>query len=56
MMMPVAGPGLALGPICRGACGVPAGGGALFVLGTASVSSLGYEHDIGEPVVRAWNG
>ncbi|MGN8095985.1 MULTISPECIES: histidine phosphatase family protein [Methylobacterium] len=31
-------------------------GGALLVLGTASVSVLGYEHDRTEPVLRAWNG
>lgn len=30
--------------------------GALFVLDTASVSRLGYEHDLTEPVVRTWNG
>ncbi|MER8807170.1 histidine phosphatase family protein [Mesorhizobium australicum] len=29
--------------------------GALFVLDTASISVLGYEHDFGEPVVRRWN-
>jgi len=26
------------------------------VLGTASVSVLGYEHDRSEPVLRGWNG
>ena len=30
-------------------------GGALFVLDTASISVLGYEHDLSEPVVRKWN-
>ncbi|TPM28282.1 histidine phosphatase family protein [Mesorhizobium sp. B2-3-4] len=30
-------------------------GGALFVLDTASLSVLGYEHDLTEPVVRKWN-
>ena len=30
-------------------------GGAHFVLDTASISVLGYEHDLGEPVVRRWN-
>ncbi|TGT87135.1 MULTISPECIES: histidine phosphatase family protein [unclassified Mesorhizobium] len=29
--------------------------GALFVLDTASISVLGYEHDLTEPVVRKWN-
>ncbi|WP_322415386.1 histidine phosphatase family protein [Mesorhizobium huakuii] len=36
--------------------GLPPEGGALFVLDTASISVLGYEHDLGEPVVRKWNG
>lgn len=35
--------------------GMAAQGGADFLLGTASLSVLGYEHDIGEPVIRAWN-
>ncbi|RCW86158.1 histidine phosphatase family protein [Phyllobacterium bourgognense] len=29
--------------------------GALFVLDTASISVLGYEHDLTEPVIRKWN-
>jgi probable phosphoglycerate mutase len=29
--------------------------GALFVLDTASISVLGYEHDMTEPVLRRWN-
>lgn len=29
--------------------------GALFVLDTASLSVLGYEHDMTEPVLRRWN-
>ncbi len=29
--------------------------GSLFLLTTASVSALGYEHDRSEPVVRLWN-
>lgn len=29
--------------------------GALFVLDTASLSVLGYEHDMSEPVLRRWN-
>lgn len=35
--------------------GLPAASGALFVLDTASVSVLGYEHDLTEPVLRRWN-
>ncbi len=34
---------------------LPPSGGALLVLGTASLSVLGYEHHRGEPVLRAWN-
>ncbi|MDG4882823.1 histidine phosphatase family protein [Mesorhizobium sp. WSM4884] len=30
-------------------------GGAHFVLDTASLSILGYEHDLTEPVIRRWN-
>ena len=29
--------------------------GDLFVLDTASISVLGYEHDLQEPVIRSWN-
>ena len=29
--------------------------GGLFLLGTASLSELGYEHDASEPVIRLWN-
>ena len=29
--------------------------GRLFYLGTASLSIVGYEHDLSEPVVRLWN-
>jgi broad specificity phosphatase PhoE len=36
--------------------GLPPEDGALFVLDTASISVLGYEHDLSEPVVRKWNG
>ncbi len=36
--------------------GLPPEGGALLVLDTASISVLGYEHDLGEPVIRRWNG
>lgn len=35
--------------------GLEAAGGRLFVLDTASLSALGYEHDLSEPVIRAWN-
>jgi len=35
--------------------GLPSSGGRQFVLGTASLSILGYEHDMTEPVIRLWN-
>jgi len=35
--------------------GLPSGGGEHFVLDTASLSVLGYEHDLTEPVIRRWN-
>lgn len=35
--------------------GLPPAGGAYLVLGTASLSQLGYEHDASEAVIRAWN-
>jgi broad specificity phosphatase PhoE len=35
--------------------GLPSSGGRQFVLGTASLSVLGYEHDMTEPVIRLWN-
>ena len=35
--------------------GSPTSGGRYFVLGTASLSILGYEHNIAEPVIRLWN-
>ncbi len=35
--------------------GLPPGGGTYFLLGTASLSALGYEHDATEPVFRFWN-
>ncbi len=35
--------------------GLPADSGRLFVLGTASLSILGYDHNLSEPVVRSWN-
>ena len=33
----------------------PPAGGAYFLLGTASLSALTYEHDMTEPVHRFWN-
>lgn len=35
--------------------GLPPAGGAYFLLGTASLSALSYEHDMTEPVHRFWN-
>ena len=35
--------------------GSPPQDGAHFVLDTASISVLGYEHDLTEPVIRRWN-
>ncbi len=35
--------------------GLPPSGGRCFFLGTASLSLLGYEHDMTEPIVRLWN-
>jgi broad specificity phosphatase PhoE len=35
--------------------GLPASGGRYLVLGTASLSLLGYEHDLSEPAIRLWN-
>jgi len=35
--------------------GLPPEGGEHFVLDTASLSVLGYEHDLTEPVIRRWN-
>ena len=29
--------------------------GRCFVLSTASISALGYEHDLSEPVIRLWD-
>ncbi|KQV68197.1 histidine phosphatase family protein [Rhizobium sp. Root1220] len=36
--------------------GLPPDDGARFILDTTSVSVLGYEHDLTEPVIRHWNG
>ncbi|MGO7214714.1 histidine phosphatase family protein [Rhizobium ruizarguesonis] len=35
--------------------GLPPDDGSRFVLDTASISVLGYEHDLTEPVIRRWN-
>ena len=35
--------------------GLEAAGGRHFVLGTSSLSILGYEHNLAEPVIRLWN-
>lgn len=35
--------------------GLEAAGGRYLVLGTASLSLLGYEHNAAEPVIRLWN-
>ena len=35
--------------------GLEPGAGGYFVLGTASLSKLGYEHALSEPVVALWN-
>ena len=35
--------------------GLEAGAGRHFLLSTASLSALGYEHDLSRPVIRLWN-
>jgi broad specificity phosphatase PhoE len=35
--------------------GLEAAGGRYFVFGTATLSVLGYEHNLAEPVIRLWN-
>src|SRR5205809_435249 len=35
--------------------GLQPGAGRYFVLGTASLSAVGYEHDRSEPVIRFWD-
>jgi len=35
--------------------GLEAAGGRYFLLGTASLSVVGYEHNLGEPAIRLWN-
>jgi broad specificity phosphatase PhoE len=41
--------------LCARWLGLDPTGGRHFVLSTASLSALGYEHDLSEPVVRLWN-
>jgi hypothetical protein len=33
----------------------PTVNGKLFMLSTASLSALGYEHDVSRPVIRLWS-
>src|SRR5262249_27186882 len=35
--------------------GLDPSGGRYFLLSTASLSALGYEHDLSEPAIRLWN-
>ena len=35
--------------------GLPAGYARYFVLSTAALSILGYEHHLNEPAIRLWN-
>jgi broad specificity phosphatase PhoE len=35
--------------------GLEPAGGQYFLLGTASLSALGYEHNLSEPAIRLWN-
>ena len=35
--------------------GLEPGAGRYFLLGSASLSALGYEHDLSEPVIRLWD-
>ena len=35
--------------------GLPAGDARLFVLSTAALSIIGYEHNLEEPAIRLWN-
>jgi broad specificity phosphatase PhoE len=35
--------------------GLEPGAGRFFVLGTASLSAVGYEHNLSEPVIRLWD-
>ncbi len=35
--------------------GLEAGAGRYFLLSTASLSALGYEHNVSQPVIGLWN-
>jgi broad specificity phosphatase PhoE len=35
--------------------GLESGAGRYFLLGTAALNELGFEHDLSEPVIRLWN-
>ena len=35
--------------------GLEPGAGRFFLLSTASLSALGYEHNLSEPVIRLWD-
>jgi probable phosphoglycerate mutase len=35
--------------------GLEPGAGRYFLLSTASLSALGYEHNLSEPAIRLWN-
>lgn len=49
------GHGHALRALAARWLGLPIAGGKCFVLGTATVSELGYDHDRSEPAIRLWN-
>jgi broad specificity phosphatase PhoE len=36
-------------------CGLPPEGGKCLYLNTAALSTVGYEHNLNEPVIRLWN-
>jgi broad specificity phosphatase PhoE len=41
--------------LAAGWLGLEPGAGSYFVLSTASLSALGYEHDRSDPVIRLWD-